>query len=149
MGRFFPSLAHSATIQPMPRARRGSMKQKCPGCGAAVDTAGALPLAPVPCPKCGKKLRAERGFDHFELVETLGLGGMGAVYKARDTTRDRCVALKLLRPDLDGGNHPAQLQEEARPAAAVNHPNVVRVFSFGSDHGQFSVVIELGEGGRR
>jgi len=123
------------------------MKQKCPGCGAAVDTAGALPLAPVPCPKCGKKLRAERGFDHFELVETLGLGGMGAVYKARDTTRDRCVALKLLRPDLDGGNHAAQLQEEARLAAAVNHPNVVRVFSFGSDHGQFYVVMELVEGG--
>ena len=123
------------------------MKQKCRGCGAAVDTAGALPLAPVPCPKCGKKVRAERTFNEFELVETLGLGGMGAVYKARDTTRNRAVALKLLRPDLDGGNHAAQLQEEARLAAAVNHPNVVRVFSFGSDHGQFYVVMELVDGG--
>ena len=123
------------------------MKQKCRGCGAAVDTTNALPLAPVPCPKCGKKVRAERTFNEFELVETLGLGGMGAVYKARDTTRERLVALKLLRPDLDGGNHAAQLQEEARLAAAVNHPNVVRVFSFGSDHGQFYVVMELVEGG--
>jgi tRNA A-37 threonylcarbamoyl transferase component Bud32 len=123
------------------------MKQKCRGCGAAVDTASALPLAPVPCPKCGKKVRAERTFNEFELVETLGLGGMGAVYKARDSTRERLVALKLLRPDLDGGNHAAQLQEEARLAAAVNHPNVVRVFSFGSDHGQFYVVMELVDGG--
>jgi tRNA A-37 threonylcarbamoyl transferase component Bud32 len=92
-------------------------------------------------------VRAERTFNEFELVETLGLGGMGAVYKARDTTRNRAVALKLLRPDLDGGNHAAQLQEEARLAAAVNHPNVVRVFSFGSDHGQFYVVMELVDGG--
>jgi hypothetical protein len=131
----------------MPRVKRGSLKQKCPGCGASVDTAGALPLAPVPCPKCGKKIRAERSFDHFVLLETLGLGGMGAVYKARDTLRGRLVALKLLRPDLDGGDHSVQLQEEARLAAAVNHPNVVRVFSHGTDHGQFYVVMELVDGG--
>ncbi|MFN2541028.1 MAG: serine/threonine-protein kinase [Chthoniobacterales bacterium] len=112
-----------------------------------MDTASALPLAPVPCPKCGKNVRAERSFDHFVLLETLGLGGMGAVYKARDTVRGRLVALKLLRPDLDGGNHAAQLQEEARLAAAINHPNVVRVFSSGTDHGQFYVVMELVDGG--
>src|SRR5919204_4521603 len=91
---FFPSQRRSATIQPMPRAKRGSMKQKCSKCGASVDTAKALPLSPVPCPKCGKKLRAERSFDHYVLLETLGLGGIGAVYKAHDTVQDRLVALK-------------------------------------------------------
>ena len=131
----------------MPRVKRGSLKQKCRGCGASVDTASALPLSAVPCPKCGKKLRAERSFHHFVLLETLGLGGMGAVYKAHDIERDRLVALKLLRPDLDGGNHAAQLEAEARLAAAINHPNVVRVFSYGTDHGQFYVVMELVDGG--
>ena len=120
------------------------MKQKCSKCGASVDTAKALPLSPVPCPKCGKKLRAERSFDHFVLLETLGLGGIGAVYKAHDTVQDRLVALKLLRADLaDSAHHTAQLQSEAHAAASINHPNVVRIFSSGTDHGQFYVVMEL------
>ena len=83
-------------------------------------------------------------FDHFVLVETLGVGGMGTVYKARDTLLDRFVALKLLRQDLGTGiDHAAQLQQEARVAASVNHPNVVQVFSSGTDHGQFYLVMEL------
>ncbi len=85
-----------------------------------------------------------RNFDHFEVVETLGVGGMGTVYKARDTNLDRYVALKLLRRDLGGEESPDErLQEEARVAASVNHPNVVQIFSLGTDHGQFYVVMEL------
>src|SRR5947209_14421223 len=69
---------------------------------------------------------------------------MGTVYKARDTLLDRFVALKLLRQDLGTGiDHAAQLQQEARVAASVNHPNVVQVFSSGTDHGQFYLVMEL------
>jgi hypothetical protein len=86
----------------------------------------------------------ERTFDHFVLVETLGVGGMGTVYKARDLQLDRFVALKLLRRDLGGEeDHKARLQEEARIAAAVSHPCVIQVFDSGTDHGQFYVVMEL------
>ena len=121
-----------------------SATQACLACGTVIDTAAAQPLARVPCPKCGGKVRAERTFDHFVLVETLGVGGMGTVYKARDTLLDRFVALKLLRQDLGTGiDHAAQLQQEARVAASVNHPNVVQVFSSGTDHGQFYLVMEL------
>src|ERR1043166_9412754 len=121
-----------------------SALQTCPACGAAVDTSDAEPLARVECPNCGEKVRADRKFDHFVLVETLGVGGMGTVYKARDTLLDRFVALKLLRQDLGTGiDYAAQLQQEARVAASVNHPNVVQVFSSGTDHGQFYVVMEL------
>jgi eukaryotic-like serine/threonine-protein kinase len=87
-------------------------------------------------------------FDNFALLETVGIGGMGTVYKARDTLLDRLVALKLLRKGLEGGiDQAAQLQQEARVAASVNHPNVVQVFSSGTDHDQFYLVMELVERG--
>src|SRR6266536_633005 len=121
-----------------------SATQACPACGTVIDTAAAQPLARVPCPKCGEKTRAERTFDHFVLLETLFVGGMGTVYKARDTLLDRLVALKLLRRDLSSeSGHVSRLQQEARMAASINHPNVIQVFSSGTDHGQFYVVMEL------
>src|SRR5205823_6857382 len=94
-----------------------------------------------------EKVRAERMFDHFLIVETVGVGGMGTVYKARDTLLDRFVALKLLRKDLEGGLDETALRQEARMAASVNHPNIVQVFSSGTAHGQFYLVMELVEHG--
>jgi hypothetical protein len=120
------------------------MIQTCPACGTAIDTTDAEPLARVACPNCGEKTRAERTFDHFVLLEALGVGGMGTVYKARDTLLDRFVALKLLRRNLSGeSDHASRLQQEARVAASINHPNVIQVFSSGTAHGQFYVVMEL------
>ena len=126
---------------------RASTLQTCPACGASLDTSEAEPLARVECPNCGEKVRAERMFDHFLIVETVGVGGMGTVYKARDTLLDRFVALKLLRKDLEGGVDETALRQEARMAASVNHPNIVQVFSSGTDHGQFYLVMELVEHG--
>jgi hypothetical protein len=128
----------------MAAEQKASTTETCPACGATIDTTGADPLARVPCPKCGEKVRAQRAFNNFELVETVGIGGMGTVYKARDTLLDRFVALKLLRKDLgDEIDYATRLQQEARVAASVNHPNVIQVFSSGKDHGQFYLVMEL------
>jgi predicted RNA-binding Zn-ribbon protein involved in translation (DUF1610 family) len=121
-----------------------STSETCPACGATIDTTEADPLVRVACPQCGEKVRVQRAFNNFELVETLGIGGMGTVYKARDTLLDRFVALKLLRKDLgDEIDYATRLQQEARVAASVNHPNVIQVFSSGKDHGQFYLVMEL------
>lgn len=118
--------------------------QSCPACGTLVDLGAEEPLARATCPQCGEKIRVERAFDNFVLLETLGVGGMGSVYKARDTRLDRLVALKLLRKELsDDPAEAARLQQEARATAAVNHPNVIQVYSSGSDHGQFYLVMEL------
>jgi len=114
----------------------------CPKCDAPIDIGDAEPLSRVACPACGERIRIARSFNHFELRETLGTGGMGTVYKARDTQLDRDVALKLLRKDL-GPEYANQLQQEARITASVNHPHVVQVFSFGHDHDQYYLVMEL------
>lgn len=115
----------------------------CPACATRIDDAGAEPLARIDCPKCGEKVRVRRSFDHFEVIETLGVGGMGTVYKARDSQLDRFVALKLLRKELNTEEHAEHLQHEARVTASVSHPNIVQVFSFGRDHDQFYLVMEL------
>src|SRR6478672_10749635 len=122
--------------------------QSCPGCGLLIDVSQEEPLAKVACPECGEKFRVERAFDNFALLETLGVGGMGSVYKARDTRLNRFVALKLLRPELSADPAEiARLEQEARATAAVNDPNVIQVFSSGTDHGQFYLVMELVEQG--
>jgi tRNA A-37 threonylcarbamoyl transferase component Bud32 len=109
-----------------------------------MDVSHEEPLARVACPSCGESFRVERAFDNFVLLETLGVGGMGTVYKARDTRLNRFVALKILRSELS--TDPAEirrLEQEARATAAVNDPHVVQVFSSGTDHGQFYLVMEL------
>ncbi|MDQ6764793.1 MAG: serine/threonine protein kinase, partial [Verrucomicrobiota bacterium] len=118
--------------------------QTCPRCGRVVAFPNAEPLARVACPGCGEMLHVERAFDHFNIVESLGGGGMGSVYKARDTRLDRFVALKLLRKELSADPvEAARLEQEARLTAAVNHPNVVQVYSAGRAHGQIYLVMEL------
>jgi len=119
------------------------MTPTCSNCGAVLDPGGSEPLLRVVC-GCGRKHLLQRTYDHFVPVETLGVGGMGTVYKARDTQLERFVALKLLRKDLSSeADYDAQLHQEARIAASVNHPNVVQIFGLGMDHGRFYVVMEL------
>jgi predicted RNA-binding Zn-ribbon protein involved in translation (DUF1610 family) len=54
-----------------------STSETCPSCGTVIDTTEAEPLSRVTCPSCGEKVRVQRSFNNFELVETLGIGGMG------------------------------------------------------------------------
>jgi tRNA A-37 threonylcarbamoyl transferase component Bud32 len=143
-GTSFLALSRMLECAAMPDVEPDSSSQSCPACGALIDVANEEPLARVECPGCGERFRVERTFDNFVLLETLGVGGMGSVYKARDTRLNRFVALKILRPELS--DDPAEirrLEHEARATAAVNDPHVVQVFSSGTDNGQFYLVMEL------
>lgn len=132
------------TLSDMPELDPDAPHQACPACGTVVDVSEIEPLARVACPSCGESFRVERSFDHFVLVETLGIGGMGSVYKARDTRLDRFVALKLLRKELSANPVEARrLEQEARVTASLNHPNVVQVYSTGIAHNQIYLVMEL------
>jgi eukaryotic-like serine/threonine-protein kinase len=73
-----------------------------------------------------------RTLSHYDVVEKLGEGGMGVVYRARDARLDRDVALKVLRPDAMGDPGRRQrLLQEARAASALNHPHIVTVHDAG------------------
>ncbi len=121
-----------------------SCVQACPNCTTLVDISEQEPLAKFDCPNCGEPMRASRKYNHFTIVEHLGTGGMGAVYKALDRNLNRMVALKLLRKELSADeSYITKLEDEARITASINHPFVVKVFSFGSDNGQYYIAMEL------
>src|SRR5580692_8046096 len=85
--------------------------------------------------------------ERYEILEMLGQGGMGAVYKARDTELDRLVALKLIRPDL--ASNPEILRrfkQELILAREVTHRNVIRIFDLGQAKGIKFITMEFVEG---
>src|SRR5690349_4120427 len=83
----------------------------------------------------------------YEIVGVLGTGGMGEVYRARDARLGRDVAVKIL-PDAYSSDPErlARFEQEARAAAALNHPNILAVYDVGSDHDVPYIVSELLDG---
>ncbi len=122
--------------------------ESCPACGGLMDVSEVMPMAEVVCPSCGQTARVRQSFNHFTLLGVLGEGGMGSVFKALDNNLNRHVALKVLKKEFSKSEEDwIQLADEARMTAAVNHPNVVKVFDFGQDRGQFYIAMELVEKG--
>jgi serine/threonine protein kinase len=76
----------------------------------------------------GERAMTGRIFAHYEILERLGEGGMGVVYKARDTHLDRFVAIKILPPaKMTDPERKRRFVQEARAASALNHPNIVTI----------------------
>jgi eukaryotic-like serine/threonine-protein kinase len=83
----------------------------------------------------------------YEILSSIGAGGMGEVYRARDPRLGRDVAIKVLPASFSADSDRLQrFAQEARAAAALNHPNILAIFDIGDDHGAPYVVSELLEG---
>jgi tetratricopeptide (TPR) repeat protein/predicted Ser/Thr protein kinase len=84
---------------------------------------------------------------HYQILEKLGFGGMGTVYKALDTRLNRLTALKFLKNGIDlQPKEKEQLWKEAQAAAAINHPNITTIYGVEEDQGNIFIVMELIEG---
>ena len=85
---------------------------------------------------------------HYEILDKLGGGGMGVVYRARDTRLDRIVALKFLPPHLsDSSVARERFIQEAQAASALDHPNICTVHDIGTDEGELFIAMAYYSGG--
>jgi serine/threonine protein kinase/Flp pilus assembly protein TadD/TolB-like protein len=83
----------------------------------------------------------------YEIVAPIGAGGMGEVYRARDTRLDREIAVKVLSPELaSSSEHLRRFEQEARAASSLNHPNIIAIYDVGREGDYAYIAMELIEG---
>jgi serine/threonine protein kinase/tetratricopeptide (TPR) repeat protein len=139
---------HAAMAQPAER-RAQFVTEACPDVSMRAEvqslldqqTGSFLDSAPV---SAIKALSPGARLGHFEVVELIGKGGMGEVYRARDTRLKRDVAIKVLPAALArDADRIARFEREARAAGALNHPNIVAVYEIGHDSDSYWIATEL------
>ena len=92
-------------------------------------------------------LKGQKINDRYQIIKSIGEGGMANVYLAYDTILDRDVAVKILRGDLSNDEKfVRRFQREALNASSLSHPNIVEVYDVGDDNGQYFIVMEYIEG---
>ena len=92
-------------------------------------------------------IKGQKINDRYQIIKTIGEGGMANVYLAYDTILDRNVAVKVLRGDLaNDEKFVRRFQREALSASSLSHPNIVEMYDVGEDEGQYYIVMEYVEG---
>ena len=119
----------------------------CEACSQEIDVSECEAFSDVECPVCGCIQSVPAQLGHYRLNRLLGTGGMGGVYLADDQTLNRQVAIKVMLQSLgDDTDFVRTFQKEAQAAAALNHPNVAQIYTFGQEKGQPYIVMELVSG---
>jgi predicted Ser/Thr protein kinase len=120
----------------------------CARCLLSVAVKEPAPTGGAPdFPDIGDAAEIARRFPQFEIIELLGRGGMGVVYKARQLNLDRIVALKILPPlEAMSPDFVERFRREARSLAKLSHPNIVAVHDFGESNGLYYFAMEFVDG---
>jgi len=133
----------------------GGLHVRCPHCHNPIELVPDASLEDIECGSCGSSFslagneqdtRAAETvmqLGQFQLVERLGMGAFGAVWKARDTQLDRTVAVKVPRKDQLDSDEIEKFFREARSAAQLRHPNIVPVYEVGRDGESIYIVSEF------
>ena len=131
---------------------------RCPNCHEPLEAVPDDLSSDMKCSACGRRVNlstddantyttpAVKQIAHFELIERLGIGAFGSVWKARDTKLDRAVAIKIPRKDKIEPVEVDRFLHEAKAAAQLRHPNIVSVFEVGRDGDTLFIVSELVRG---
>ncbi|WP_182871049.1 serine/threonine-protein kinase [Rhodopirellula sp. JC639] len=131
---------------------------RCPHCRHPINLVDDAQIDDLVCDSCGSSFSligsketmshslASESIDRFSLIEMVGVGAFGTVYKAKDATLDRVVAIKLPRKAQLSGEESAKFIREARAAAQLKHPNIVAVHEVGRDGDRLFIVADFVDG---
>ena len=135
------------------------MEVRCPSCQSSIDVSTTSSLGSLDCPACGGSFSLykddetvpfngsqPRRFGHFNLVEQIGVGSYGSVWKAKDLELDRTVAVKIPRRGDLSSEESERFLREAQAAAQLKHNNIVAVHEVGRESDSVFIVSDYVEG---
>ena len=136
----------------------GGLRMRCPHCHNSVEILNDAKLSDVVCTSCGSSFSVVdnapgtfQAFElgsvgHFKLLDKLGVGAYASVWRARDTKLDRVVAVKTPHKEQQSPADTEQFIREARAAAQLNHPHIVRVHEVGREGDRAYIVTDFVQG---